>query len=399
MKPIIGAIAVLIGLAAPARAGIEQGLAAYLRGDFGAAEREYRQLAENGDAAAQFGLGLLHHFGEGVPQDHAEAVRWYRKAAMEGEVRAQYYHGDMYRRGHGVPRDYTVAVWWYISAANQGYAEAQYALGLMYRGGLGVARDDAEAARWFREAAEQGLVRAKAFLAHMYDIGQGVKRDLVEAAHWYRGAAEQGDARSQVRLARMYDDGEGVPRDYVRAAQWYRQIAQRDGTEARFRLGVMYYNGEGIPRDDIQAHKWFDLAAKRAETGGNRDESSKNRDIVARRMNPAQIAEARRLARLWRANQHAAASTPLVPKAAPTRGRVFRIQHGLASIGYGHGPADGIFGPRTRAAIRAFQSGEGLPSTGQISHRLEAALRSATPPSRTGHRRRPSASHPGDTKS
>ncbi len=78
MRRIIGAVAVLIGLAAPARAGIEQGLAAYLRGDFAAAEREYRQLAENGDAAAQFGLGLLYHFGEGVKQDHAEAVRWYR---------------------------------------------------------------------------------------------------------------------------------------------------------------------------------------------------------------------------------------------------------------------------------------------------------------------------------
>ncbi len=106
-------------------------------------------------------------------------------------------------------------------------------------------------------------------------------------------------------------------------------------------------------------------------------------------MNPAQIAEAQRLARLWLANQQAAAATPPARGARPTRQRVFRIQHGLASIGYGHGPADGIFGPRTRTAIRAFQSGEGLPSTGRISHRLEAALRSATPPSQAGHRRRP----------
>ncbi len=75
MRRIIRAFGVLIGLASPAWAGIEQGLAAYLRGDFGAAEREYRQLAENGDAAAQFGLGLLYHFGEGVPQDRVEAVR------------------------------------------------------------------------------------------------------------------------------------------------------------------------------------------------------------------------------------------------------------------------------------------------------------------------------------
>ncbi len=241
-----------------------------------------------------------------------------------------------------------------------------------------------------RAAAEQGLVRAMAFLAHMYDIGQGVPRDHVEAARWYRAAAEQGDARSQVRLAKMYYDGNGVPRDYAEAAQWYRKIAERGDTEAPFRLGVMHYNGEGVKQDDIQAHKWFDLAASPVESGGNRDEASKNRDIVARRMKPAQIAEAQRLARLWRAERHAATTAPLVRKAPRTRERVFRIQHGLASIGYGHGPADGIFGPRTRAAIRAFQSGEGLPSTGKISNRLEAALRSATPPSRAGHRRGPS---------
>jgi hypothetical protein len=50
----------------------------------------------------------------------------------------------------------------------------------------------------------------------------------------------------------------------------------------------------------------------------------------------------------------------------------------LASLGYDTGPADGILGPRTRAAIRAFEAREGLPVTGTISERLEAALRSAS---------------------
>ena len=88
MKRIVGTVAVLIGLGTPAWAGIETGLAAYLRGDYETAAREYRALAENNDPAAQFGLGLLYHFGEGVPQDHAEAARWYRRAAMQGEARA-----------------------------------------------------------------------------------------------------------------------------------------------------------------------------------------------------------------------------------------------------------------------------------------------------------------------
>ena len=384
MRRIVGMVAVLIGLGTPAWAGIETGLAAYLRGDFASAEREYRQLAENNDRAAQFGLGLLYHFGEGMPQDHAEAARWYRKAAMQGEARAQYYFADMYRRGHGVEQDYIRAVWWYSTASDQGYAAAQYALGLMYRSGLGLVRDDVEAVRWFRGAAQQGHVRAKAFLAHMYYIGHGVEQNSGEAARWYRGAAELGDRRSQIRLAKMLYHGDGMRRDRIRAAKWFRRMAEQGDDDAPFRLGVMYYNGEGVKRDDVQSHMWFDVAASRVQSGKVRSEAAKNRDIVARRMNPAQIAEARRLVEEWREEQHIAAVTPL----KPTRDRVSRIQKGLASIGYGHGKADGIYGPRTRTAIRAFQADQGVPPTGKVSIHLETALQSATPPSQAGHRRR-----------
>ena len=275
----------------------------------------------------------------------------------------------MYHRGHGVAQDFAEAAGLYGFAADQGSAPAQYALGLLFRGGLGVPRDDAEAVRWFRQAAEQGLARAKAFLAHMYYIGQGVARDYAAAARWYRGAAELGDVKSQVRLAKMYCDGKGVKRDCAEAAKWYRRAAEQGDTAAPFRLAVIYYNGDGVKRDDIQAHKWFAIAAARAETGGIRDQTRRNRDIVARRMNPAQIAEARRLARQWPPERPAATATPHRQDAGLTRQLIFRIQRGLASIGYDHGPADGFLGRKTRAAIRAFQSRAGLPSTGRITQR------------------------------
>lgn len=382
MRRIVGVVAVLLGLAPPAWAGIETGLAAYLRGDFATAEREYRQLAENDDPAAQFGLGLLYHFGEGVPRDHAEGARWYSQAAMQGEFRAQYYLGDMHRRGHGVTQDYTVAVWWYSAAADQGYAAAQYALGLMYRRGLGIARDDAETVRWFREAAGQEHVRAKAFLAHMFHIGHGVPQDFAEAARWYRAAAEQGDTKSRIRLARMLYHGDGMKRDHVEAAKWYRRLAEQGDLEAPFRLGVMYYVGEGVKRDYIRSHKWFDVAASRAKPGKVRSEPAKNRDIVARRMDPAQIAAARRLAREWQDKKHVAAAAPL----PPTRQRVSRIQQGLASIGYGR--ADGIFGRQDPRGHTRVPGRRGLAVDRQGLHPLGsrapirdfAVTRRASPP-------------------
>ena len=181
-----------LGLTAPAGAGFDEGMAALKRGDFATALREFRPLAEQGRARAQYNLGSMYHVGQGVTQDYAEAVRWYQKAA------------------------------------EQGYAGAQYNLGFMY------------------------------------DEGLGVTQDYAEALHWYRKAAEKGDGHAQNSLGVMYDNGKGVPLDYA------------------------------------QAHMWYNLAASRLRPGELRYEAAKNRDDVAKRMTPAQISEAQKLAREWR---------------------------------------------------------------------------------------------------
>jgi TPR repeat protein len=50
---------------------------------------QYRKAADQGNARAQFNLGVLYANGQGVAQDYAEAARWYRKAADQGHADAQ----------------------------------------------------------------------------------------------------------------------------------------------------------------------------------------------------------------------------------------------------------------------------------------------------------------------
>ena len=102
MRRLALALAGLIGLAAPAWAGLAEGVMATFRGDYATALREFRPLAEEGDAIAQHSLGVLYEHGRGVPQDHAQAVKWYRKAAVQGNAGAQSSLALMYskaRRG------------------------------------------------------------------------------------------------------------------------------------------------------------------------------------------------------------------------------------------------------------------------------------------------------------
>jgi hypothetical protein len=126
-----------------------------------------RQHAEQGDAAAQFNLGVCfaararEHTGSGVAKDRAEAVRWYRKAADQGLAAAQFNLGVCFDAGTGVAKDAAEAVRWYRRAADQGYAAAQFNLGVCFAAGTGVPKDRAEAIRLYRKAADQGYQNAQ----------------------------------------------------------------------------------------------------------------------------------------------------------------------------------------------------------------------------------------------
>ena len=82
--------------------------------------KEFKLLAEKGDATAQYNLGVMYFKGEGVPPDSKEAVMWFRKAAEQGDANSQSILGGMYREGEGVTKDYVLAHMWYNLAATQG---------------------------------------------------------------------------------------------------------------------------------------------------------------------------------------------------------------------------------------------------------------------------------------
>jgi TPR repeat protein len=156
-KHSLAAIILMLSLAAPVAAGpLEDSRAAYERGDFATAVRLFRSLAEQGNAIAQYNLGLMYYKGEGVSQSYPEAVAWYHLAAWQGDASAQLRLGFMYYNGQGTPQNYAEAVTWFRKAADQGSAEAQISLGAMYANGRGVSQDYVRAHVWLSLAAAQG---------------------------------------------------------------------------------------------------------------------------------------------------------------------------------------------------------------------------------------------------
>jgi hypothetical protein len=335
-------VPLLLHLSAPwCWAGFQEATDAYSRGDYATAGREWLPLAQQGDAYAQYNLGLMYFNGQGVPQDYGQAMQWYRQAAEQGFAQAQHNLGFMYANGQGVPQDYGQAVQWYRRAAEQGHAGAQVNLGTMFL------------------------------------LGQGVPQDYGQAMQWYRQAAEQGVAPAQYNLGFMYEQGYGIPQDYAEALRWYRRAADQGDAYAQHGLGAMYGNGQGVPQDFVQAYFWLNLAAARLPPGIDYDNAVRGRDSVANRMTPAQLAQAQALARTWQP-QPATPGALLSPRTPPSQPQelplVWRVQERLKAVGFDPGPVDGAFGPQTRDALRGFQNSEGLPPTGELDEQTLNAL-------------------------
>ena len=154
-KLLVCILFVLLGTKMSAQE-IDKGYEAYNDGDYATALNEWKPIAEQGYAFAQYNLGIMYEYGNGVAKDYAEAVKWYRLSA------------------------------------EQGYAIGQYSLGLMYSNGYGVLKDKAEAVKWWRLSAEQGYAYAQGMLGIMYELGEGIHRDNIIAYMWYNIASDNG---------------------------------------------------------------------------------------------------------------------------------------------------------------------------------------------------------------
>jgi TPR repeat protein len=127
--------------------------------------------AEQGDAEAQFWLGVAYDQNWFGTTDVKEAVKWYQKAAEGGNPDAQVELGQKYEDGEGVEQSFKLAAEWYRKAAEHvpdlgGAGQGRNRLGLLYMKGRGVPQDYGQAYFWFSlNGFEGNAADAKSHLA------------------------------------------------------------------------------------------------------------------------------------------------------------------------------------------------------------------------------------------
>jgi hypothetical protein len=121
MKKLLLILVLAFVCSSVARAGDYDAAAkAYQERDYVTALTIFFSLADQGNATAQFNLGVMHENGIGVIKDFKKSIDWYRLAAQQGYVKAQFNLALMYEGGKWVKQDYVLAHMWYNLAVSNG---------------------------------------------------------------------------------------------------------------------------------------------------------------------------------------------------------------------------------------------------------------------------------------
>ena len=166
------------------------------------AVRKMEQLANDGDADAQYTIAKLYRDGPLLIPDWVNAAYWFEKAARQGNNVAQYTLGKLLLSNDAEVRNIEVGLQWLAESARNGNSYAAYRLGKEFLRGEIVGKDAATAAQWFQYATEDGNQYAQYILAKLYLAGDGVKADKDAALYWMQGAADQGHRYAQLFLDR-----------------------------------------------------------------------------------------------------------------------------------------------------------------------------------------------------
>lgn len=355
-------------------------------------------------AGAALGMGMASaraDFSDGYAafQDEDFAAAWdlLLPEAEAGDKRAQFLLGEMLLKGLGREADAFSAAGWFQQAVREPDPDryALYALASQYFSGDGVPQDVPNALILYQRAASLGDLDAMRSLAAIYARGAGddVEQDLNAALHWLFAAAATGDPASGARFERLSQAAGGNPPfsgrwvaiAYVAPADhpsWQSSPDFLPGLiGSRLTLGNRSFALPGatcgrptfLAGTTSAASLSISMAGVLPYGGLAVDDRSELTTLTvvcdgALAATMVQLTDGSLLV--------TALGGALVFEVSPSP-TVESAQRMLLSIGYDPGPIDGLFGPRTGAALQNFQAEAGLLPTGAFDPATMFALAGA----------------------
>lgn len=209
--------------------------------DIDKAVKIYRKLGNEGNAEAQFMMGMCYLKGEGTIKSQKEAVEWFNKAANNGHDEALYQLG-LIRFNAGKEKEAFVC---FKNAAAQGNLNAQFELTRCNGGEITHVNGNVDI-ELLKKMALQGSPQAQYELA----LDFANKRDYGSAHEWLETAANQGHVMAQYKLGEYYSR---ILANYELANYWFEKASDNNYAPAQYAMAKAYYSGLGVSVDQTAA--------------------------------------------------------------------------------------------------------------------------------------------------
>ena len=269
--------------------------------------QQARELANKGDAKAQYAVGECYRSGKGVKKSLEYACFWYQKSASGGCSDAQYQLANCYEYGKGVDVNHLSALQWYKAAAEHGNIKAKAKKEFLMKGYNGeqekegetwsyneqMRQDKISSGQWggsnlelsellsamtkkeqqyyyeqTRKRANLGDAKAQYAICECYLSGSGVNKNLNYSKFWCEKAAKSGSIEAQYHLANCYEHGKGVRMDHAKAFQQYKIAGHNGSVDAQVRLGKLYSIFETVQTSESNSLNWYKKAALQGDAEG-----------------------------------------------------------------------------------------------------------------------------------
>ena len=227
------------------------------------AAEQLEQLAEDGDAYAQYIIGTAYRDGGLLIPDTAKAQKLLERAAEQGLDAAQYALGKLYLSDDADVHDPAKGIYWLKRSADNGNDHAAYRLGKEYLSGENVSKDTSAAAEYLRQAADNDSAYAQYLLGKLYLTGEGVQQATDTAYQWFTKAYYGGHTYAGMFMDRI-DHGEQRPPSVILAAT---RLLYHMGNIFRDNAPIPAANGVQIDRKRLQR-----LREKRVALGHKPDD-------------------------------------------------------------------------------------------------------------------------------
>ena len=174
------------------------------------AAEQLEQLAESGDAHAQYIIGTAYRDGGLLIPDMAKAKKFLEYAAKQEIDTAQYALGKLYLSDDADVHDPAKGIYWLKRSEENGNTYAAYRLGKEYLSGKNTVKDAETAVSYLRQAADNGNAYAQYLLGKLTLMGEGIPKDMDAAYEWFAAARDNGHTYAEFFMKRM-ERGEQEP--------------------------------------------------------------------------------------------------------------------------------------------------------------------------------------------